>query len=594
MNVLLITWNFPPKIGGLESVVYNLYKRLDEFHPVQVIAPYSRSLKGQQEPAGKIYRPPFPSLAFFAAYAFIKGASLIRRGNIDVIFAGSGLISPVAVILGRIFRKKTVTHVFGLDVIYPYFLYQRCISFFLPKNDYVISISSSTKTELIKRKCPSEKIIVIHPGIDIALFSDTLNQAALKKKYGLQAKKVLLSVCRLAKRKGIVEFVDSALPKILQAVPETVYIVAGGNPRESLAHKQDIMEDVRGIIKARSQEEKVKLFGYVAQEALRELYYLCDIFVLPVIPMKGDVEGFGLSFIEANAAGKPVVGTRTGGITEAVLDGESGILVEPNDYESLSETIISLLQNPKRCTALGAKGQKRAHEEFSWDTVIKKYLDVFENIRPGELNSERWERSYVKVRRNLWLRQKRIKMFNLNKCSKILELGCGDGLNLKILQKLGYPEVFGLDNSHALLSRISGARIVAADACEIALADNSFDVVLIDSVLHHIRNLDGCLKEIRRILKPGGVLCFMEPRDSFPRRILDMLTYSWLSHLSAYLTQRKITLQEEQSLYSHWLKNKGELILSLKAHGFETIFWKKNPIGMLVKCSLKKNSDENY
>ena len=200
----------------------------------------------------------------------------------------------------------------------------------------------------------------------------------------------------------------------------------------------------------------------------------------------------------------------------------------------------------------------------------------------------KWEESYLKVRRNLKQREKRIKMFVLDKNSCILELGCGDGLNLKILQTLGYKNIYGLDNSKELLSYISGIQTILADACNTGLPSDYFDVVFIDSLLHHLHTLEECLKEIRRILKPGGNLCVMEPRPSLIRKIFDLVTLSPLSNLSPFLKNRNISLKEEYDVYVHWLKTEHKLASYLDKYGFKIVFWKKGLIGMFVKCRLIK------
>ncbi|TBR16213.1 class I SAM-dependent methyltransferase, partial [bacterium] len=99
------------------------------------------------------------------------------------------------------------------------------------------------------------------------------------------------------------------------------------------------------------------------------------------------------------------------------------------------------------------------------------------------MNTSQWEEVYVNLRRDAGLREKRIHMFSLPAQARILELGCGDGLNLKIMQELGYKNVFGLDNSFALLSRVKGVPVVLADACKTGFAGSSFDVIFIDSFL---------------------------------------------------------------------------------------------------------------
>lgn len=204
------------------------------------------------------------------------------------------------------------------------------------------------------------------------------------------------------------------------------------------------------------------------------------------------------------------------------------------------------------------------------------------------MDKSKWEESYLLLRRNEALREKRIKMFGLDKKSCVLELGCGDGLNLRILKKLGYNNIFGLDNSKELLSRISGIQTILADACNTGLPPDYFDVIFIDSLLHHLYEPQECLAEIRRVLKTGGFLCFMEPRNSLARKLFDLVTFSPLSKLSPLLRNRRISLSEERDVYNHWLGIEKDFFGHIDRQGFKIIFRKKGLIGMFVKTRLTK------
>lgn len=204
------------------------------------------------------------------------------------------------------------------------------------------------------------------------------------------------------------------------------------------------------------------------------------------------------------------------------------------------------------------------------------------------MDRQKWEKTYLLLRRNEKLRGKRIRMFNLDKDSRIVELGCGDGINLRIMQELGFKNIYGLDNSKELLSLISGIQTVLADACNTGLPTDYFDAIFIDGFLHHLYNHEDCFKEMRRILKPAGLLCFIEPRNSLARKILDLVTFSPLSNLLPLLRNRKISLKEEYDVYTNWSKMQSKLAGYLDKYGFKVVFWKNGPIGMFVKCKLIK------
>jgi phosphatidylinositol alpha-1,6-mannosyltransferase len=314
-------------------------------------------------------------------WVFCKAVQVIIRYNINLIFAGGALVCPLSVILGRIFQRKVITQVFGLDVAYSQFFYQWVMEFFLPRGDHLVAISRMTKELLFRRGVAEEKIAVIHPGVESKIFELGNKQEELKEKYGFGGKYVILSLCRLAKRKGIAEFIRYVLPEILKEIPNTIYLIVGGNPLESLAHRENVLEDIKRSIAQEGFSAQVKLFGavdhYREKDKLIEIYNLCDLFVLPVIPVKGDLEGFGIVFLEANAAGKATVGSRIGGIPDAIEDGKSGVLIAPRDYREFSRKIISLLKDPKKRTQMGDYGRKMVQQRFDWNVVIAEYLELF-------------------------------------------------------------------------------------------------------------------------------------------------------------------------------------------------------------------------
>ncbi|TBR16212.1 glycosyltransferase family 1 protein [bacterium] len=377
MRILLLAWNFPPKTGGLENVVYNFYSRLRNKHTFFTVTIHNAKISESTE---HIYRCWFSIFPLYMVYALIKGAWLIKKENIEVIFSASGVTASVAVILGKVFKKKVITHVFGLDVIYPAKIYQWSVRKFLVKSDAVISICNFTKDELIKRGMRPDAVSVIRPGIDEAFLKSEFLKTSLREKYGFFNRPVLLSVCRLAKRKGLAEFIGNSLVQIVKEVPDIIYLIAGDNPKDSLAHREDVAARIKEVVDKNGLERNVKFFGKVDELTLRELYCLSDIFILPVIATPGDVEGFGLTFIEANACGCPAIGTRTGGIPEAIEDGKSGIIVNPGDYAGFTKAVIRLVCDHSEYEQLSLYAQKRARAQFDWDNIILKYDDLIKKM----------------------------------------------------------------------------------------------------------------------------------------------------------------------------------------------------------------------
>ena len=124
----------------------------------------------------------------------------------------------------------------------------------------------------------------------------------------------------------------------------------------------------------------VVLMGGVEDAVLRGFLQRGDLFVLPVLEVPGDVEGFGIVFLEAALGGMPSVATRVGGIPEAIAHNESGILVEPGDWDAMVVEIGALLRDEALRKRLAESGAKRARALFSWEAITAQYMGVFNRV----------------------------------------------------------------------------------------------------------------------------------------------------------------------------------------------------------------------
>jgi phosphatidylinositol alpha-1,6-mannosyltransferase len=188
-------------------------------------------------------------------------------------------------------------------------------------------------------------------------------RAEARQRLGWSDGPVLLTVSRLVLRKGI-DTVMRAMGIVLRVFPNCRYAVVGAGPDraelESLARELGLVD-------------KVDFMGRVSEETKRLVYLASDLYVMPSRPgSRGEVEGFGISFLEANAHGLAVVGSRAGGIPDAVEDGANGVLVPPSDPAALGEAIVMLLADPPRRRGMALVGQKRIRERFNWKSIVDK------------------------------------------------------------------------------------------------------------------------------------------------------------------------------------------------------------------------------
>jgi phosphatidylinositol alpha-1,6-mannosyltransferase len=375
MGILFITWNFPPRRGGIENLMSHLVVGLKKRHAVLVITAHAdNSASGGEQ---NVHRAPLPGLIPFAFYALWSGArALVRNPEIEVVFGGSAMVAPLVFLLARLFRRRAIVQAHGLDLVYQSILYQRLCVRWLRYCDRTVANSGYTASLAAERGVSRESISVIPLGVDTARFAPTANCQIIKKQFGLEKRSVILFVGRLARRKGVKEFIQSCLPAIVRAAPAACLVVAGGNPTESLAHRSDVLSEIRAALCELGLQDHAQMMGEVSDDDLVKLYHCCDVVVLPALASAEDVEGFGLVLLEAAAAAKPVVATRVGGIPDAVSDGKSGILTEPGNCQELTKSIVGLLIDEKQRQAMGEFARQRVEKEFSWDTIVERYEEV--------------------------------------------------------------------------------------------------------------------------------------------------------------------------------------------------------------------------
>jgi phosphatidyl-myo-inositol dimannoside synthase len=374
MEILVITWNYPPRRGGIEYLVSNLCAGLRQKHSVQVITAHARSGHPFDE---YVFRAPLPGLIPFSLYALWRGAILLLRSRgISVIFGGSVMVTPLVLILARLFGRKAVVQAHGLDVMYASRVYQGICVRWLKFCNRIVANSEYTASLVERKKVPRERVFVIPPGVRTDALAKPVNLEATKEKFGLKDKPTILFVGRLAKRKGVKEFIEKSLVRIVREIPSVCFVIVGDNPLQSLTQRDDVVGEIHTAVSQLGLHGHVRLLGSLDDEEVTKLYQLCDVVVLPALAFADDVEGFGIVLLEAAAAGRPAVATRVGGIPDAVEDGKSGILVNPGDYERLSQTLVELLSSPTIRSTVGDYARDRVREAFSWNRIVGKYEKV--------------------------------------------------------------------------------------------------------------------------------------------------------------------------------------------------------------------------
>lgn len=233
-------------------------------------------------------------------------------------------------------------------------------------HDRVIAISEGIGQVLIAEGLPAAKLRVVRSAIDHERYAAPIDRAAVRERLEVPAEAVLIGViAQLIPRKGH-RFLLDALPELIAAHREIQVCFFGQGP---------LTDALQQHIDAAGLSRHVRLAGF--RDDLPEILPALDLVVHPAL-----MEGLGVSLLQAASAGVPIVASRTGGIPEAVRDGENGLLVPPGDVVALRAAINALLDDPERRRALGAGGRALMAREFSIDAMVEGNLAVYRELLP--------------------------------------------------------------------------------------------------------------------------------------------------------------------------------------------------------------------
>ena len=347
MKVLILTFDPPENIGGIENRGSQYTRELTrDGHIVTMMSLYSGKSFGHKRLNGADLLEGSSSMASLPA-SCLRAVAILERGRIDGLMVLSGSQSALGVFLlayARLTRRTSMAFYYGRDLLY-------AKGGFTPRLLGVLSFALARKlavnSEFTRGLLPSyaiPKSIVIYPSVDAdGLVSD----AAPRRK--ASGKKVLF-VGRLVPRKAV-DVLLRAFKAISLGGGELGLDVVGDGPEK---------ERLVALSSELKLLDKVHFLGSMRGPQLNDRFAGADVLVLPSRSTHDDAEGFGTVFIEAAVFGTPGVGTRTGGIPEAVVDGQTGILVPQDDVEALARAISLLLTDTELRDRMAAAARERA------------------------------------------------------------------------------------------------------------------------------------------------------------------------------------------------------------------------------------------
>ena len=346
-RILHITRNLPPLVGGMERLNWHIADELSKHAEVNVIGPSGAS---RIKPASvHLSEAPLKPLPLFLCIALLKATWIALHWKPHIVLAGSGLTAPLAWLVSKLTGARSAAYLHGFDITVNNKAYRTFWRPTFKKLDTVIVNSTPTRQLALDAGVANDRITTIYPGVTLpqaAQPEETIT--AFKQQHGLIDKKILLSVGRLTTRKGLREFVEHALPTIIEAHPNTMLVIVGEAPKNSLAAGIQTVESILAIANEKGIAAHLKFLGVITDpHTLALVYESADVHVFPVRHIPDDPEGFGMVAIEAAAHGLPTAAFATGGIIDAVAEGRSGHLAPPGNYPALAHVVLQILTDGK-------------------------------------------------------------------------------------------------------------------------------------------------------------------------------------------------------------------------------------------------------
>lgn len=310
--------------------------------------------------------------SFFLMKLIFKLPKIVEEFNPDVILFSSMVTASLAKFTRKKISVPMVTINHGQDVKMPVGIYQNFIHKVFEALDGVISVSEATRQECIKRGMDPDKGVALPNGFDISDFKKVPDKISARKqieaKFNIDLSNtfLLLTVGRQVKRKGHEWFIQEVLPKVKSKV---LYLVVGDGPEH---------ERLKELAQSSPEKERILLVGKQPDDILKSSYAASDVFIMPNIPISGDMEGFGIVLLEANLAGTPAVAADLEGIKDVIENGKNGYKIEVKDDIRFAEKIDAVLEN--ELTQLSDSSRNYVLENFAWNKVAKQYISYLQQV----------------------------------------------------------------------------------------------------------------------------------------------------------------------------------------------------------------------
>ncbi len=385
MEILFVSHKYPPSTGGMEKQSYELITGMQKYAKVHTII--------HQHGTSKV-------LFFLTLNQQILKVCRENPG-ISVVHFNDGLMAAMCLNHRGYSHLKRVVTVHGLDVVFPNRIYKKNILPEYRNYDLIIAVSRATANACTERGIPQEKIIVISNGVDASIADNGYTAADLDviRQYGLdiQNKRLLVCMGRAVKRKGFSWLVKNIIPQLKGDF--TLAIIGPFPQQRSLADKvigtlppklarqvtlflgwPTDEHELRSLLLKPQFKDKVKHLGKLPLDHLLKVVSAADAFLMPNIPVSGDLEGFGLVCLEACLCGTKVFASDLEGIKDVISHNNNGYLLPAGDIAAWTAALNLLIDQPGAYGLQPNEIKEYSLKKFGWDKMVHEYLQSFKTL----------------------------------------------------------------------------------------------------------------------------------------------------------------------------------------------------------------------
>lgn len=367
-KTLIITMEFPPQVGGIATYVSDLAMALPP-EDVVVLAPTDKN--AQDSYPFKVYRKKLLSKWFWPHWlsTFFTVWNMIRKKKIELVIIHHILpMGYVAMLVKWLLRRPYLIFSHGTDIAAasrkPW---KRIMVKKICKHSaQIICNSESLKRRFLFRFPENQsKTTVVYPCPDQMFFNHTLanTDTTIIDTLAINGRQTIISVARMVEGKGFPHLVN-IMKRVADRVPTVAWLIIGTGPK---------LPEIIAMVQKNSLQNIVRFIGEIPHHELPAYFQASTIFTLLTHPDNGQEEGLGLVFLEAAASGLPCLAGKSGGVEEAVINGQTGLVFDVYQNQTgIVDALVFWLENPSVAKQMGLAGQARMRAEFNWPTQIAK------------------------------------------------------------------------------------------------------------------------------------------------------------------------------------------------------------------------------